>query len=113
MGVKDSTVRLRILGAFLFVKKVPVFPAIRLGHAAVLMKGNVLYRLSHVNVKTYSFPKNSRICTQENLFLGTMPKYVVLGMVHHKAFTGKRYSSIFTTTTLNIQPCVSTVDKFQ
>ncbi|TKS65887.1 hypothetical protein D9C73_028356 [Collichthys lucidus] len=95
MGARDSLFRLRILGASLFVKKVTVSPAIRLGHAAALLRGNALYPLSRVNVKTYSIPANSRICNQENLFLGAMPKYVVLGMVHHEAFTGRRDLSPF------------------
>ncbi|TKS65905.1 hypothetical protein D9C73_027927 [Collichthys lucidus] len=95
MGARDSAFRLRILGASLFVKKVTVSPAIRLGHAAALQRGNALYPLSRVNVKTYSIPANSRICNQENLFLGAMPKYVVLGMVHHEAFTGRRDLSPF------------------
>ncbi|XP_040898832.1 uncharacterized protein F54H12.2-like [Toxotes jaculatrix] len=64
-------------------------------HAAALLKGNALYPLSRINVKTYSIPENSRVCNQENLFLGAMPKYVVLGMVHHEAFTGSREMSPF------------------
>jgi len=95
MGARDSTFRLKILGASLFAKKVSVSPAVRLGHTAALMKGNALYRISRVNVKTYSIPENSRICSQENLFLGAMPKYIVLGMVHHEAFTGRRDLSPF------------------
>ncbi|TWW54263.1 hypothetical protein D4764_0293340 [Takifugu flavidus] len=39
------------------------------------MKGNALYPLSRVNVKTYSIPRNSRVCNQENLFLGSIPKH--------------------------------------
>ncbi|TWW53913.1 hypothetical protein D4764_0165570, partial [Takifugu flavidus] len=35
------------------------------------------------------------VCNQENLFLGSIPKYVVLGMVHHEAFTGRRDLSPF------------------
>ena len=46
-------------------------------------------------MKTYSIPENSRICNQENLFLGAIPKYVILGMVHHDAFTGRRDLSPF------------------
>ncbi|XP_071333652.1 uncharacterized protein F54H12.2-like [Trachinotus anak] len=95
MGARDSTFRLKILGASLFAKKVSVSPAVRLGHAAALMKGNALYPISRVNVKTYSIPENSRICSQENLFLGAIPKYIVLGMVHHEAFTGRRDLSPF------------------
>ncbi|XP_076732263.1 uncharacterized protein F54H12.2-like [Maylandia zebra] len=95
MGTRDSQFALKITSASLFVKKVTVSPAVRLGHAAALMKGNTLYPLSRVSVKTYSIPENSRICNQENLFLGAMPKYVVLGMVHHDAFTGRRDLSPF------------------
>ncbi|XP_040895126.1 uncharacterized protein F54H12.2-like [Toxotes jaculatrix] len=95
MGPRNSNFRLKILGASLFVKKVTVSPAVRLGHAAALLKGNALYPLSRINVKTYSIPENSRVCNQENLFLGAMPKYVVLGMVNHEAFTGSRELSPF------------------
>ncbi|CAI5685916.1 unnamed protein product [Oreochromis niloticus] len=76
MGTRDSQFALKITAASLFVKKVTVSPAVRLGHAAALMKGNALYPLSRVSVKTYSIPENSRICNQENLFLGAMPKYL-------------------------------------
>ncbi|XP_067456274.1 uncharacterized protein F54H12.2-like [Thunnus thynnus] len=65
------------------------------GHASALLRGNALYPLSRVSVKTYSIPENSRVCNQENLFLGTMPKYIVLGMVNHEAFTGRRNLSPF------------------
>lgn len=94
-AAQNSTFRLKILGASLFVKKVTVSPAVRLGHAAALLKGNALYPLSRVNVKTYSIPENSRVCSQENLFLGSIPKYVVLAMVNHESFTGRRDLSPF------------------
>ncbi|XP_067465287.1 uncharacterized protein F54H12.2-like [Thunnus thynnus] len=90
MCATDGTFRLKIQGASLFIKKVNVSPAVRLGHASALLRGNALYPLSRVSVKTYSIPENSRVCNQENLFLGTMPKYIVLGMVNHEAFTGRR-----------------------
>eukprot|EP00064_Thunnus_orientalis_P014088 superscaffoldBa00002401_g14129 len=37
----------------------------------------------------------SLICNQENLFLGAIPKDVVLGMVHHSTFAGRRDLSPF------------------
>ncbi|XP_034019525.1 uncharacterized protein F54H12.2-like [Thalassophryne amazonica] len=95
MCADNSTFKLNILGASLFVKKVSVSPAVLLGHNVALLKGNALYPLSRINVKTYVIPHNSRICNQENLFLGIMPKYVVLGMVNHNVFRGKRDSSPF------------------
>lgn len=95
MCAPDSNFRLKVTGASLFIKKVSVSPAVRLGHAAALLRGNALYPLSRVSLKTYSLPENSRVCNQENLFLGTMPKYIVLGMVNHEAFTGRRDLSPF------------------
>lgn len=83
------------MGASLFIKKTTVSSAVHLGHAAALLRGNALYPLSCVNVKTYSIPANSRICNQENLFLGTMPKYIVLAMVNHEAFKGRSDLSPF------------------
>ncbi|KAK2810389.1 hypothetical protein Q5P01_000404 [Channa striata] len=71
-----------------YVKKVTVAPAVHIGHSAALIKSNALYPLSRINLKTFSIPANSRICTQENLFLGTLPNYIVLGLANHEAFTG-------------------------
>lgn len=95
MGLRDSEFCLKIISASLFVKKVTVSPAVRLGHAAALMKGNALYPLSRVCVKTYSIPENSRICNQENLFLGAMPRYLALAMVRVDSFSGRRDLSPF------------------
>ena len=108
MGLRDSEFCLKIISASLFVKKVTVSPAVRLGHAAALMKGNALYPLSRVCVKTYSIPENSRICNQENLFLGAMPRYLALAMVRVDSFSGRRDLSplTFFIMTLNILHCV-------
>lgn len=64
MGTHDSQFALKITSASLFVKKVTVSTAVRLGHAAALMKGNALYPLSCMSLKTYSIPENSRICNR-------------------------------------------------
>ncbi|KAM9449873.1 uncharacterized protein F54H12.2-like [Clarias gariepinus] len=89
MHPSNRAYSLKILGASLFIKKVSVAAAVRLGHEAALTRGNALYPISRINVKTYSIPENSRVCNHENLFLGATPKYVVLAMVNHEAFTGK------------------------
>lgn len=78
-----------------YVKKVTVAPAVHIGHSAALIKSNALYPLSRINLKTFSIPANSRICTQENLFLGTLPNYIVLGLVNHEAFKGSSNLNLF------------------
>uniref|UniRef100_A0A1A8NQ47 Uncharacterized protein n=2 Tax=Nothobranchius rachovii TaxID=451742 RepID=A0A1A8NQ47_9TELE len=64
---------------------------------------NALYPLSRITVKTYSIPQNSRICNLENLFLGAIPKYIVLGLVDHEAYTGRRDLSPFNFRHMNVE----------
>lgn len=70
------------------MKKVSVSPIVRLGHAQALLSTTAKYPIDRVNLKNFSIPAGSRVCNQENLFLGTLPKSVVLAMVDNDAFTG-------------------------
>ncbi|KAA0716599.1 hypothetical protein E1301_Tti019191 [Triplophysa tibetana] len=80
--------KLNILTASLFVKKVSVSPAVRLGHAQALLSTTAKYPMDRVCLKIFSIPVGSRVSTQENLFLGTLPKSIVLAMVDNDAFVG-------------------------
>ena len=60
---------------------------------AALMKGIALYQLLCINMKPYSILVISRICKPEDRFLGAVPKYVVLGMLHHEDFMVRRHLS--------------------
>ena len=90
MCAADKDYELKILSASLFVKKVEVSPAVMLGHTAALHKANALYPVSQITVKNYTVPAQSRVCSQDNLFLGRLPRYVVIGLVDHAAFVGSR-----------------------
>nr|XP_049596960.1 uncharacterized protein LOC125981132 [Syngnathus scovelli] len=90
MSAPDSDSCLKILGTSLFLKKVTVSPAVAIGHAATLQKGNARYPLSQINMKTFSIPQNSRICHQDNLFLGHIPKQIVIALVNLNSFMGRR-----------------------
>ncbi|XP_076847125.1 uncharacterized protein F54H12.2-like [Brachyhypopomus gauderio] len=79
---------IKILTASLFVKKVTVSPAVKLGHAHALLNATAKYPMERVCMKTFSLPAGSRVCTQENLFLGPLPKTVVIGMVDNDAYVG-------------------------
>lgn len=80
--------KLNILSASLFVKKVSVSPGVRLGHAQALLSTTAKYPIDRVCLKNFSIPAGSRVSNQENLFLGTLPKSIILGMVDNDAFTG-------------------------
>ncbi|XP_066486028.1 uncharacterized protein F54H12.2-like [Tiliqua scincoides] len=86
----DANVRykLKILVAALFVKKVRVAPGVRLGHAEALLTSTAKYPVDLVSMKLFSLPAGSRVSNQENLFLGQLPKMVVIGLVDNDAFSG-------------------------
>ncbi|KAK2848153.1 hypothetical protein Q7C36_009835 [Tachysurus vachellii] len=79
---------LKILNASLFVKKVSVSPSVKLGHVHALLSSTAKYSLERVCMKTFSLAAGSRICSQENLFLGPLPKTIIFDMVDNDAFSG-------------------------
>ena len=80
--------RVSIVSANVFIKKVSIAPGIKLAHARALNQANVKYPVDRVCLKNVSIAAGSRICTQDNLFLGQIPKMVIIGFVNNEAFTG-------------------------
>ncbi|XP_067271186.1 uncharacterized protein F54H12.2-like [Pseudorasbora parva] len=88
MRSNDVAYKLNIVAASLFVKKVSVSPPVRLAHAQTLLSTTAKYPVDRVSLKSFSIPAGARVSNQENLFLGTLPKSIVIGMVDNDAFTG-------------------------
>ncbi|XP_066478855.1 uncharacterized protein F54H12.2-like [Tiliqua scincoides] len=90
MMTDDANVRykLKLLTASLFVKKVRVAQGVRLGHTEALLTATAKYPVDRVSMKVFSLPAGSRVSNQENLFLGQLPKMVVIGLVDNDAFSG-------------------------
>ncbi|XP_063312633.1 uncharacterized protein F54H12.2-like [Pelobates fuscus] len=88
MSAEADLLKLQILNASLFVKRVQISPAVRIGHAQGLLNGNAKYAIERISMKVFSIPAGSRVCNQENLFLGQLPKFVVLAFVDNEAFSG-------------------------
>ncbi|KAG1925880.1 hypothetical protein F2P79_025224 [Pimephales promelas] len=80
--------KLNILSASLFVKRVTVSPAVRLGHAQALLSTTAKYPIDRVCVKNFSVPAGARVSNHENLFLGPLPKSIILAMTENTAFSG-------------------------
>lgn len=80
--------KVKIISASLYIKKVEVAPGVRIAHAKALTQTNIKYPIDRVCLKTVSIPNGSRVCNQENLFLGQIPKFIVIGFVDHEGFTG-------------------------
>ncbi|XP_067414185.1 uncharacterized protein F54H12.2-like [Emydura macquarii macquarii] len=88
MGNGAEGYNLRIVSAFLFVKKVRLAPGIRLGHTEALLIANAKYPVDCMGMEVISIPAGSRVSNHENLFLGQLPKMLVLGFVDNDAFSG-------------------------
>ena len=48
------------------------------------------YPVSRVKAKVFAVPKCNTMVNQENLFLGQLPKWLVIGMIDNKAFNGDK-----------------------
>lgn len=90
MSGKGAGVRfkLHIESASLFVKRVKVAPGIRLAHAEALLTSTAKYPVDRVGMKVFSIPAGARVSNQDNLFLGQLPKMVVMGLVDNDSFSG-------------------------
>jgi len=72
----------------LFVRKVKVNPAVSLAHAKALEKTSCKYPIDRVICKTYSIAKGSYSFLQDNVFLGPMPKRVIITCIENAAMNG-------------------------
>ena len=80
--------KVKIEEIYLIVRKVKLSSSVLLAHAKALEKTPVKYPITRVQMKKFSISKGSMNYVQENLFLGQMPKRVVIGCVDTDAFHG-------------------------
>ncbi|XP_066430947.1 uncharacterized protein F54H12.2-like [Eleutherodactylus coqui] len=88
MSSDPEPYKVQITRASLFIKRVQVSPAVRIGHSQALLSSTAKYGLERACLKVYSVPAGARITNHENLFLGQIPKTVILGFVDNEAFSG-------------------------
>lgn len=74
--------------ASLFMRKVKVSPGVLIGHARALEKSTAKYPIHRVVCKMYSIPAGSFSFSQDNVFLGQLPKRLVLACIDNDAFNG-------------------------
>ena len=94
--------RLKILGSTLHVRKVQINPEVRIAHANCLEKSNAKYRLTRVDMKPVSIPKNTRNFYRENLCSGALPSRIIFGLVDSEAFNGKDNKNPFNFQNFNL-----------
>ena len=87
-GGVNPDYKVRIVDAVLFVRKAVLSPTVAMAHIRALEKGTAKYPLRPVDCKVYSIAQGSMSSTHENLFLGTLPKRIILWCVDNDALNG-------------------------
>ena len=77
-----------ILSAKLFVRKLKITPSLCLAHERTLQQKTAKYHITRVECKVIHLPQGQNSFTHDNLFLGQLPKRIVLGLVDNRAFNG-------------------------
>ncbi|XP_073525424.1 uncharacterized protein F54H12.2-like [Phyllobates terribilis] len=88
MTPEQEQFKVQIVNSALYVKRVQVSLAIRIGHSQTLLTSPTKYALDRAFLKVYSIPGGTRNSNHENLFLGQIPKTVILCFVDNEAFSG-------------------------
>ncbi|XP_078485345.1 uncharacterized protein F54H12.2-like [Ciona intestinalis] len=81
--------KIKILAAVLHVRKVKISPSVQLGHITALSKDLCLYPILRAELKTLTIPRFNQSISHDNLFLGQLPRRVILGFVDNDAFNGR------------------------
>ncbi|RLJ22613.1 hypothetical protein DJ031_00495 [bacterium endosymbiont of Escarpia laminata] len=87
-GGGNTAYKIKIVNAALFVKKVTLNPGVQMAHITTLEKNTAKYPMRPVHCKVFSIPAGTRSYTHENLFLGALPKRLVVCCIDNDAFNG-------------------------
>ena len=87
-GGQNPDYKVQIVEAVLFARKAVLSPTVQMAHIKALEKGTAKYPLRPVDCKVYSIPQGAMSHTHENVFLGTLPKRLILWCIDNDAYNG-------------------------
>lgn len=79
---------MNIIVANLFARRVRINPSVLLAHSKTLTLTTAKYPITKVEVKNVTIPSGVQGKTLDNIFLGQLPKRVIIGFVTNSAFIG-------------------------
>ena len=85
-GGQNPDYKVQIVDAVLFARKAVLSPTVQMAHMKALEKGTAKYPIRPVDCKVYSIPQGAMSHTHENLFLGTLPKRLILWCIDNDAY---------------------------
>lgn len=80
--------KIEISEAYLLMRKVRPSPGVLLGHSDALAKGPAKFPITRKECKCFAVSTGLRGFKKDNIFLGQLPKRIVIGMVGGDAFAG-------------------------
>jgi len=95
MGDSSHSPKLIIKDAVLFIKKVRINPSILSAHAKFLNEANAKYQIVRVDVKAISLAAGETIHNKDNIYIGSLPRKLVMGILENDAHSGSYTKSPF------------------
>lgn len=98
VNVSGGTLKpqVHITDATLFVRRVRCAPAVLIGHELGLNSKNAIYPYQKTETNTFTISEGSQSHIQENIFRGSMPKFVIVSMVKGSGYAGSYKEDPFT-----------------
>ena len=87
-GEANAGYKVKIESCTLFVRKIKVAPSTALATERALEKNTAKYPIDRVLTKVISVPAGQMSLQQDHVFLGQLPKKVIIALVDNKAFNG-------------------------
>ena len=86
--MSNSSGKLKIIDATLMIRKVKINPSVMLSLTNVLEKTTAKYPITRTEIKVLTLPAGIQSKSLDNMYLGQLPKRVIIGFVTNKAFNG-------------------------
>ena len=91
----DADYKVVVVQSTLYVRKVKIYNDTFLGIASALQHAPALYPIQRVECKAMSIPAGLMSFTPDDVFLGQIPKRIVLGLVENTSFNGSLIKNPF------------------
>lgn len=88
VGQDETKPVLNLREMSIFARKVKLNPSLLNAHAKALMSSKALYPIKRPVMKVVNMPKDQNSFVLENIVMGQMPSFMVLGLVDDEAFNG-------------------------
>lgn len=84
----DANFSIDVLSAKLWVRKLKISPSLALAHEKMLARNTAKYPMTRVEVKVFHLPAGQKSYNHDGLFMGKLPKRIILGIVDNRAYNG-------------------------